>query len=112
MKDYTLSEVMARCSKLIEKYGAENACDYCRNDEELYDFCNEKLSDIPCEWKLTFDPEPRDIMELPCKQTMKVDDSPTFWNVFFRSKYGVDFEFFMDEAEADEFLAELKEVQE
>lgn len=105
MKDFTLSEMKAHCTKVIQ---SGKDCTYCKKyDPSLYNFCMKGLSDIPAEWKM--DIEPRDIIELPCKELVKYSGKPT-WVVHYRDKkLGFYTVMFDSEPEADVFLAGLKD---
>lgn len=106
MKDYTLSEMIAHCKEMHKKYG-NKACDNCGGEKAR--FCENQFANIPQNWTDEYDIEPRDIMELPYKQR-KVDlCKKPFWRVFYR-KNGEVFiqDFIKTEAEADNFIQELK----
>ena len=112
MKDYSLSEIKTHCKKMQEEYGS-NACDMCENTHyEVEQFCIHKIvDDCPCEWEI----EPRDMIELPCKEQFYVNEGTfrprTVWSVIFRDDISgaVSIESFNTEPEADEFIAKLKE---
>ena len=109
MKDYRLSEIKEICEAMHNKYG-ENACIYCEN-EGLGDFCNVEFENYPIDWYV--DIEPRDMIELPCKDYVffkDEEDEEEYWFVYYRSTEFncIDCKFFETEAEADAFLAELK----
>lgn len=105
MKDYRLSEIKAICEKMHNEFG-ENACIYCENNG-LGDFCSVEFENYPTDWYV--DIEPRDMIELPCKE-LRTESFGNIWDVYHRNaKYGfIQHEYFNTEAEADAFLAELK----
>lgn len=96
MKDYKLSEIKDICK--YRKANFSHPCDGC-------EFWN-----VVCdEWTTSFetlDIEPRDMIELPCKQYITTKKC---WFVYYRDKAGDVLPMFCgNEAEADEFLAGLK----
>ena len=100
MKDYRLSEIKACCKTRVGKY--PKPC----NDCEMKAVCQDTL---PLGWDIEPRVEPRDTVELPCKEH-RVNDYGDVWDVYYRDeRYGfVRHECRGTEAEADEFLAELK----
>lgn len=108
MKDYRLSEIKEICEAMHNKYG-ENACIYCEN-EGLGDFCNVEFENYPIDWYV--DIEPRDMIELPCKISVR-SDNEAFWQVAYRglTRSGIVIVTdFSEESEADAFLADLKDL--
>lgn len=107
MKDYTLSEVASVCISKQTLY----------NGTVLYDCKNCEFEQIcsPTKWgsKVGEIIEPRDMIELPCKEhfTYTHDNGHITenWRVFYRSELAlIETAFFPTETEADAFLAELK----
>lgn len=102
MKDYRLSEIKLKCTGNCFKCDEEN--------EEISKFCRKYIKtyddyEMPCDWHI----EPRDRIELPCKELVRREGGD-FWVVYYRSaKYGyVDGKWFDNETDADVFLAYLK----
>ena len=96
MKDYRLSEIIAECKK-------QKNCSSC----PCCDFCEyvDVYSMYPAEWENV---EPRDMIELPCKQALDIDNKVYQWEVIYRGKNGlIYFNMFGTEAEADAFLNKL-----
>ena len=100
MKDYRLSEIKDICEQ-------QGSCDDC----ECADVCHRvhKYKFIPNEWD---DIEPRDMIELPCKISVR-SDNEAFWQVAYRglTRSGIVIVTdFSEESEADAFLADLKDL--
>ena len=96
MKDYRLSEIKAHCKARVAKH--QNPCKGC----EMEVVCKDTF---PVGWDI----EPRDMIELPCKEKNTWGNLVSY-DVIFRDKYGhthIIHDFF-DEAKADAFLADLK----
>ena len=103
MKDYRLSEIKEICKSMTGNGG----CLKCT----LYpNVCLKTLIDVvPNKWDI----EPRDMIELPCKEhfTYTHDNGHITenWRVFYRGEFAlIETAFFPTEAEADAFIAELK----
>ena len=106
MKDFTLSEIKTKCTGNCFK------CD--ERNEELSKFCRRFIKtyddrEMPRDWDI----EPRDMIELPCKEhfTYTHDNGHITenWRVFYRGEFAlIETAFFPTEAEADAFIAELK----
>lgn len=99
MKDYRLSEVQAIC---VKRKRINAGCIGC----EMEEFC---FALSPA----CVDIEPRDMIELPCKEhfVYKHDDGHITenWRVFYRAEFAlIGTAVFPTEPEADAFLAELK----
>ena len=103
MKDYTLSEVASVCISKQTLY----------NGTVLYDCKNCELEQIcsPTKWgsKVGEIIEPRDMIELPCKNIYVGIAGVNRFQVLYRSTYGnIETRLYRTETEADEFLARLK----
>lgn len=100
MKDYRLSEVKECCKHMCAKF--PKPCKDC----EMQAICKDTL---PLGWDI----EPRDMIELPCKEH-RVNAYGDVWDVYYRDYecYGkIDNKIFFTEANADEFIAQLKEIE-
>ncbi len=104
MKDYTLSEA----KKICEEHRTCSDCPLKIITQRGIGcvFCN-----IPSQWQN--DIEPRDMIELPCKEhfVYKHDDGHITenWRVFYRAEFAlIGTAVFPTEPEADAFLADLK----
>lgn len=107
MKDYTLSEVASVCISKQTLY----------NGTVLYDCKNCEFEQIcsPTKWgsKVGEIIEPRDMIDLPCKEhfiyTHNDGHITENWRVFYRSELAlIETAFFSTEPEADAFLEKLK----
>ena len=103
MKDFTLSEVKAHCKARVGKYPFP--CKGC----EMEVVCK---STLPVGWDI----EPRDMIELPCKEHFVYEHDGGHvtenWRVFYRAGYAfIGTAVFDTEREADAFLADLKGVK-
>ena len=107
MKDYRLSEIVAHCKEMHDRYG-EKACDNCEGAR----FCENQFANTPQYWVDEHEIEPRDMIELPCKLITDFGDGTKMFQIVWRgahSKLIVTRDFDNEhEAESDEFLAELK----
>lgn len=99
MKDYTLSEVKAHCKARVGKYPFP--CRGC----EMEVICK---STLPVGWDI----EPRDMLDLPCKQEIEFSKEHSEWQVVWRDDFiqRIRFADFPTESEADAFLADLKDL--
>ena len=110
MKDYTLSEIKAHCNHMTGRNNEGPDCDRCAEENlELHKFCVDNIYPCPCR----FEVESRDMIELPCKEHFvhEHDDGHVTenWRVFYRGEFAlIETAFFLTEAEADTFLADLK----
>ena len=112
MKDYTLSEIVAHCKKMKE---SENPCSLCKvQNNDIHELCQNEFDSMPAVWdKMYGDIEPRDMIELPCKEhfTYTHDNGHITenWRVFYRSELAlIETAIFPTEPEADAFLEKLK----
>lgn len=95
MKDYRLSEIKEICKTTI------GGCNNCGVQNE----CHLLSAQQPHGWDI----EPRNMLDLPCKQQLDIENRIYQWEVIYRGKDGlVYFNMFGREAQADAFLAELK----
>ena len=92
MKDYRLSEI--KNGDWRDGDSTKSCGEFLR--ELQYDLENEDI-------------EPRDMIELPCKE-LRTESFGNIWDVYHRNaKYGfIQHEYFNTEAEADAFLARLR----
>lgn len=102
MKDYRLSEIKEIC-ELETQNGGCLKCFFYPNS------CLKMFKGVPRRWDI----EPRDMIELPCKEhfTYTHDNGHITenWRVFYRSELAlIETAFFSTEPEADAFLAKLK----
>ena len=110
MKDFTLSEIKTKCTGNCFK------CD--ERNEELSKFCRRFIkTHDDCEMPRDWDIEPRDMIELPCKEhffCMRDDGHITEnWRVFYRGEFAlIETAIFPTEPEADAFLAKKKTEKE
>lgn len=110
MKDYRLSEIKEICKKMQVEYGS-NSCDMCENlHYDVEQLCCHKFEEgCPCNFN---DIEPRNMIELPCKQQYHDSVFGLAWIVLWCNQNGnIDGKNFITEDDADEFLAKLKEVK-
>lgn len=108
MKDYRLSEIKEICEEKCNSCSLkEIPCKSCKMQEICKTLNWQKYyrGFSPNNWEL----EPRDMIDLPCKQALGKAFMAYKWEVFFRLKDGViGSKLFDTEPEADAFLAGLK----
>ncbi len=105
MKDYRLSEIVAHCKEMHNRYG-EKACDNCEGAR----FCENQFANTPQYWADEHDIEPRDMIELPYKGIVHslLGDALV---ICYRNHNGeILIMPFTEEETANKFLQELKGV--
>ena len=109
MKDYTLSEISDICVEMCNSRSLkEIPCKSCKMQEicKTLNWQKYHRGFSPNNWDI----EPRDMIELPCKQEIKFSEERSEWQVVWRDDFiqRIRFADFTTESEADEFWAKLK----